>query len=251
MSPVHLPAPNGAVVVKTSNLSQETFAAFGDVIANPAPSLVPSAELEDLPPGAVLGNQGSALVYGNITNFTNLYSAAPSQVASRAAMRMFVCAPRALIPVPDGSLDGKLEVRILERHPYTSQTFIPLGLAAAEADETRYLVIVAPTLPPSSEDESLPVPSGENLPGRGLPDLRKIQAFVAKGSQAVTYGPGTWHAPMIVVGAKPISFVVAQFLNGVGAEDCQEAEWDAAKGQNITVEVPKEGRSHGLWSSKL
>jgi len=251
MSPMKLQSPNGHLVFKPSNLCQDTFAAFGDVIENPAPALVPSPHLKELPIGSVLGNQGSALVYGDVAKFTNLYTSAPSQVQSRPAMRMFVCAPRSLLPPHDSSSEGTLQVKILERHPYTSQTFIPLGLSAAEANEPRFLVIVAPTLPPSSEDESLPVPSGENLPGRGLPDLTNLRAFVAKGSQAVTYGPGTWHAPMIVVGKKPISFVVAQFLNGVGLEDCQEAEWEAAKGMDVTVTVPNVLQSQGLWTSKL
>ena len=251
MSPVRLRPTNGSLVLEPSNLCQETFAAFGDVIENPAPSLIPSSDLRELPPGAALGNQGSALVYANITNLTNLYASAPSKVQSRAAMRMFVCAPRPLLPVQDVSAEGKLRVMILERHPYTSQTFAPLGLSATEANETRYLVIVAPTLPPSSDDEGFPVPSAQNLPGRGLPDLTNIRAFVATGSQAVTYGPGTWHAPMIVVGKKPISFVVTQFLNGVGIEDCQEAEWNSENGIEVVIAVPKDLRSHGLWSSKL
>lgn len=252
MSPIRLPSPNDQFVIKPSNLCQEAFAEFGDVVENPAPSLVPSPHLKELPSGAVLGNQGSALVYGDITRFKNLYDSAPSQVRSKTAVRMFVCAPRPLLRVQDNnSLEGSLRLTILERHPYTSQTFIPLGLSAAEVNETRYLVIVAPTLPQSLADESLPVPSGKDLPGRGLPDLANIQAFIAKGSQAVTYGPGTWHAPMIVVGKKPVSFVVAQFLNGVGLEDCQEADWEAANGKGITVAVPKNAWSEGLWTSKL
>ena len=38
----------------------------------------------------------------------------------------------------------------------------------------------------------------------------------------MTYGAGTWHAPMIVIGDRPIDFVVVQFANEVGIEDCQE-----------------------------
>jgi ureidoglycolate lyase len=55
-----------------------------------------------------------------------------------------------------------------------------------------------------------------------LPDLKNLRAFVANGGQAVTYGAGTWHAPMIVIGDRPIDFVVVQFANEVGNEDCQE-----------------------------
>ena len=57
-----------------------------------------------------------------------------------------------------------------------------------------------------------------------MPDVRRIRAFVASAAQAVTYGAGTWHAPMVALGEEgtAIDFVVVQFANGVGVEDCQE-----------------------------
>tara|TARA_R110002060_G_scaffold28576_11_gene38706 strand:+ start:4811 stop:5266 length:456 start_codon:yes stop_codon:yes gene_type:complete len=122
-------------------------------------------------------------------------------------------------------MEGVFPVSILERHPYTTQTFIPLGLSPREAQNVRYLVIVAPSLPPSQADAELPVPKGDALPGRGFPDLGKVKAFIAHGGQAVTYGAGTWHAPMVVLGNKAVDFVVVQFANGVGVEDCQEVEF--------------------------
>ena len=156
---------------------------------------------------------------------------------------MFVCAPRTLLPRQLNSTDGVFPVEILERHPFTTQTFIPLGLSSSEANKARYLVVVAPSLPPSSADEYWPVPAvtanSGPLPGRGLPDLRKIRAFIADGSQAVTYGAGTWHAPMVAIGKNPISFVVVQFANGVGIEDCQEVVWKGGDGNGICAPVPK------------
>lgn len=88
--------------------------------------------------------------------------------------------------------------------------------------------------------------------GGGLPDLSKIRAFVARGDQGVTYGPGTWHAPMVVLGRESIDFVVVQYMNGVSNEDVQEVELEAgnAGGDGIVVcvegelvgdEVPKSG----------
>ncbi|KAG9247632.1 ureidoglycolate hydrolase-like protein [Calycina marina] len=242
MAPIRLQAPSTQSLSQLSLLSQDTFARFGDVIENPAPSLVPSKDLKVTPPGAVLGNQGSALVYSDVSIPTDLGG------TGKNVMRMFVCAPRSLQPSKDSSLAGILSITILERHPYTTQTFIPLGLSAAEAKETRYLVIVAPTLPPTLDDEHLPVPTKAK---RGLPDIRNIEAFTANGSQAVTYGPGTWHAPMIVVGKKPISFVVTQAVSGVAIKDCQEVDWKAEKGREVVVAVPKEVRSNSLWTSKL
>ncbi len=134
---------------------------------------------------------------------------------------MFVCAPRKLV-------DRKFKVEILERHPFTSQTFCPLGVSPDA--ETKYLVIVAPSLPPSPADTHLCCPP----PGRGSAELSKIKVFLATGDQAVTYAAGTWHAPMVVVGSEPIAFLVSQFVSGVAEEDCQEVVWDGDV--NVKVE---------------
>jgi len=72
-----------------------------------------------------------------------------------------------------------------------------------------------------------------------MPDLDRIQAFIARGDQAVTYGPGTWHAPMVVLGEKAIDFVVVQYANGVGEEDCQEVEIQGVggDGEGLAIEI--------------
>jgi ureidoglycolate lyase len=246
--PVVIARPQTPILLDAEGLRQEVFLTFGTVIENPLPTLVPTLHMKGLPPNAVQANQGSALKYLDVTYMRDFYHSAPSGVPAKAVMNMFVCAPRHLRPSQGRNIEGLLPVQILERHPYTTQTFIPLGISKSEAHKTRYLVIVAPSLPPSSGDEPFPVPEAPGLPGRGFPDLRKIKAFVARGSQAVTYGPGTWHAPMVVVGTKPIDFVVVQFANGVGLEDCQEVEWDAGKG-GVSVAVPRAERDQP--SSKL
>lgn len=58
-----------------------------------------------------------------------------------------------------------LSLSIMERHPLSSQAFIPLS-------DNPYLVIVAP---PGELDES------------------RIQVFKASPKQGVNYHPGTWH----------------------------------------------------------
>jgi ureidoglycolate lyase len=245
--PVVIAPPQGPILIDTEDLRQEAFSSFGTVIENPRPSLVPTPHLKELPPNAVQANQGSALKYLDVTSMRDLYHSAPSGASAKTVMNMFVCAPRKLIQSQGaGNIEGLLPIEILERHPYTTQTFIPLGISPSDAHEARYLVIVAPSLPPSAADSSLPVPEGSGLPGRGLPDLTKLKAFVAKGSQAVTYGAGIWHAPMVVVGSKPIDFVVVQFANEVGIEDCQEVKWDGQKG-GISVAVPGVTRDRLAW----
>lgn len=136
---------------------------------------------------------------------------------------MFVCGAREL---GGGGRNG-VQIKVLERHPFTSQTFIPLTADSSK----RYLVVVAPSLGPTPLDDSLPAPADA---GRGLPDVRRLLAFVATGDQAVTYAAGTWHAPMIALGPRDstVDFVVVQFANDVPVEDCQEvALEDGGKGE--------------------
>ena len=84
-------------------------------------------------------------------------------------------------------------VLLLERHPYSSQTFIPL-------DNTPYLVAVAP-------DDA-----------QGEPDLERLRAFVASGNQGVCYRSGVWHQGLSALRA-PAQFVVTMTLTGAGDDD--------------------------------
>ncbi|KZM22632.1 Ureidoglycolate lyase [Ascochyta rabiei] len=288
--PTSMPCPS--IRIPMELLTPTAFSQFGTVIENPATS--PSSKLpipqRVPPPKHVQANQGSATKYLHVTHMSNLYNLAPSKKPAKAVMNMFVCSPRNLrgnepgesMPSSWGDLDldededgngdykrQLLDVTILERHPFTTQTFIPIGLSQQDK-HTQYLVIVAPTLPASASKrhigrpppyptpvterkksfrdifararpapystEAIPPPSQfEKLhpsarpKGPGLPDLKNLRAFVATGSQAVTYGAGTWHAPMIVIGDRPVDFVVVQFANDVGVEDCQEVALQSGK----------------------
>lgn len=263
-------------LVPIEQLSQSAFEPFGTIIANPA--------THGSPQQGVSANQGSALKYADMTDLTNHYVLAPSRIPAKPAVTMFVCSPRKLDHAEDAAKQ-LFKVEILERHPFTSQTFVPLGLAASDGN-TAYLVVVAPTLssslnakgeeiqppyprpaprrkrslkerllggrpnpftndytsrttPPTSSSSSLSRAT-LNPKGLGMPDLHKVRAFIARGDQAVTYGPGTWHAPMVVLGARPVDFVVVQYSNGVPLEDCQEVKLRADGGQGVAVVVEED-----------
>ncbi|KAK4126663.1 ureidoglycolate hydrolase [Parathielavia appendiculata] len=261
MQPSDTRPANRDIVIHAARLTREAFAPFGDVIENPQPGVHPSSiakSSQPLPCNGVSANQGSAIKFQHVSRQLNLYDQAPSRRPGAAIMSIFRCAARARIPdllpatapiqtpapIPAGTTDleplpSAFPVTILERHPFTTQTFIPF----TANPNNRYLVIVAPSLPlspptPSSSNEketTLPVPASSPpsssyfrpLPGSGKPDLRRLRAFVATATQAVTYGAGTWHAPMVALGEKgteAMDFVVVQFANGVALEDCQEVE---------------------------
>lgn len=199
-----------------------------------------------LPFDAISANQGTAIQYQHVTHMVNTYSQAPSGASGAAVMSMFVCAARKLQGQRPGkpgkvqssssssSSSSYFEVNILERHPYTTQTFAPLSTSGSKSSEGQhcYLVIVAPNLKtaPASLESSVSNP----------PDLLGLKAFVATTNQAVTYGAGTWHAPMVALGQEgmALDFVVTQFKNGVGSEDCQIVTFGTSVDGAICVAVP-------------
>lgn len=224
-------------------LTPESFAPYGTAVTPPLPRdfSVPPASVSQLYPSnptPVLANQNSALKYSPISPLLDNYGGnCPSGKSSAGRMTMFSCFPRKL-RYNRQSGGEVFDVRILERHPFTTQTFSPLDLSSrahAGGDaEPVFLVVVAPTLKGHTATATT-VKDGktETVTIRDPPDLKNLKAFVARGNQAVTYGAGTWHAPMVVVGNRRVDFLVVQFMNGVGDEDCQEA----AFGEGITVDL--------------
>ena len=108
------------------------------------------------------------------------------------------------------------------------------------------LIVVAPTLPQPTTSPANP------------PDLTCIRAFVApldnplSQNTAVTYAPGTWHAPMIVLGSKRVDFLVTQFANGVTDDDVQEVLIGSGPDEAILSEQETKVREYeGLRSVEV
>ena len=88
-----------------------------------------------------------------------------------------------------------IEVVKMERHPKSSQSFLPL-------DCDRYLVIVA-------------TPTEAN----GPPNLSTLQAFTVPGTMGINYNVGTWHFPLTSLD-RPASFGLLMYMDGgPGDED--------------------------------
>lgn len=88
---------------------------------------------------------------------------------------------------------GALRVHQMERHAFSSQSFIPLG-------PVRWLVIVAPHA------------------AEGGPDMARAEAFVASHGQGVTYGADVWHHPLTVLDA-PGRFAVVMWRDGTATDE--------------------------------
>ncbi|MCJ1359703.1 MAG: Ureidoglycolate lyase [Icmadophila ericetorum] len=219
--------PARSRIINVRPLSKAAFAPFGHVIENPSGQT--DEDISSTIPASA--NQGTALVYSNISPVTTKYSESSNNASSGVVMSLFSCSPRQVKSATDlenlshsETVTGFLDLSVLERHPYTTQTFIPLGLDR-DSSSVAYLVVVAPTiLGPSKE--------------AGLPDFSSVQAFLGRGSQAVTYGVGTWHAPMIVIGDSHINFVVVQYKNHIPQDDCEELEFVSSDESGIQIAMP-------------
>ena len=84
--------------------------------------------------------------------------------------------------------DRPLRSDYLERHQFSSQTFVPL-------DVERWLIVVAPHAV------------------AGGPDASGMKAFIATGKQGVTYRPDTWHHGLTVLD-RPGRFAVFMWRDG-------------------------------------
>jgi ureidoglycolate lyase len=86
-----------------------------------------------------------------------------------------------------------LAITTLERHPFSAQTFVPLGTS-------RYLAIVCGAAPD------------------GLPDLATLRCFIAGPHQGVTFARNVWHHPMTVLD-EAMEFAVAMATTGRQDDD--------------------------------
>ena len=115
--------------------------------------------------------------------FGHVLATAPSAVApegrSPTAGAVFE-----VVTAPGPTAAETHTVGLMERHPLSTQAFVPL-------DRAPYLVMVAPDA------------------ADGGPDLDRLAAFVVPGDVGVQYRVGLWHTPMtsLVAGARLVLHV--------------------------------------------
>lgn len=87
-----------------------------------------------------------------------------------------------------------LRSKVMERHAFSSQSFLPLDVA-------RWLVVVAPDA------------------GDGGPDMARARAFLAGPHQGVTLRMGVWHHPLTVLEREAQIAIVMWRTGGAGDEE--------------------------------
>jgi ureidoglycolate lyase len=140
----------------TERLTAEAFAPYGEVIAVPAEP----------------GRQYYSAALGN------------ARAAARPSLSISMKQPVAGLP---------LEATLLERHEFSSQTFVPVDVA-------RWLIVVCPHAP------------------SGGPDAARARAFLAGPDQGVTYRMNTWHHGLTVLD-RPARFAVFMWLDGTSGDE--------------------------------
>jgi ureidoglycolate lyase len=135
--------------VTAEPITAEAFAPFGDLLETPG-------EGRRLDFAAALGNE---------------------RATARTNLAVVQALPQ---PLP-------LTVALMERHPHSSQAFMPL-------DIDRFLIAVCPD-------------------GGGVPDLSGLRAFIASRTQGINYHAGTWHHPMTALG-RPATFAMLIWEDG-------------------------------------
>jgi ureidoglycolate lyase len=156
------------IILRTNPLNAESFAPYGEVI---------ETDSRDYR----LINDGTCRRFDGLANVDVL------EAGGRPLLSVFEASPRAL----------PLRVRVLERHPLSSQAFFPL-------QPEPFLVIVA-------ADGVQPIAD-------------RIRVYLSTGRQGVNYRRNTWHHSLIAVGQ------VSRFLvvdRGGPRENCEEMAVDA------------------------
>jgi ureidoglycolate lyase len=157
------------VIITPKPLTSDAFSAFGDVIE--ASDKAKSFEIND----------------GFTQRFHDLAHVDVSDDGGHPLINIFRSTP---LPQP-------IAIKMMERHPYGSQAFIPLG-------QNPYLVVVAP---------------------KGDFDVNKLEVFIAESKQGVNYHKGTWHHYCLALHDESDFLVVDR---GGKGDNCDVVELDGA-----------------------
>ncbi|KAG0294622.1 Allantoicase [Linnemannia gamsii] len=188
------------LTIEAEPITKEAFAPWGQVI-----------EVPTYDPNSIKVNQGTAEKFSQIGQFSNLrsYALNDDSIVANGNKSLDKTCPEDHKPATANIAifqcykpveTTELGVRLLERHAYSSQMFVPMG----GDGNGGFVVVVA-----------------KDRTSDGNPDLSTLKAFTVANSQGINYKPNVWHHPMIVTG-RPVTFLTITHESGVGRDDCEE-----------------------------
>ena len=167
------------LILTPEALTAENFSQFGQVI---------SCEQKD----CLTINNGYAKKYPDLATIDT------QENGGTTAVHIFVAKKRQF----------PLQIKMLEKHPFFSQTFIP-------KDNQPFLVVVTP---PSDE-----------------PNIEDIRSFISNGEQGVNYSRGVWHFPLISVN-DDTQFIVIDRRHDIDSDYIEQCIVHPIEDSNITLE---------------
>ena len=146
-------------------LTPEAFASYGQVLQAYSDHAAVPKGIRITP-----ANGGTASKFHKLSL---LHSTYPESSRATSGISIYRCKP-----ITDVAENGTTPLKVLERHPFTNQAFIPMG--RGNGDEAlgdpsdKYLVVVAKN---GSDDK---------------PDIQTLRGFVATAAQGIVYEAGIW-----------------------------------------------------------
>jgi len=160
---------NKQQIITPKPLTSEAFSAFGDVIE-------------------VSNNANNFSINDGFTQrYHDIAKVDVNDKQGHAIISIFRSTP----------LAQPIALKMMERHPYGSQAFIPMG-------ENPYLIVVAPA---------------------GEFELNNIEVFIANSNQGVNYHKGTWHHFCLALVSESDFLVVDR---GGKGDNCDVLELDGS-----------------------
>ena len=156
-----------AALLRAVPLTGEAFAPYGDVIET-------------------AGRDWRWINDGTCRRYDDLAPVDVAEAEGRPLISIFRASPR---PLP-------FKVTVLERHPLSSQAFVPL-------DRRPFLIVVAADGP--------------------APVAARIRAFLSRDGQGVNFRRNTWHSPLVALG-DTCDFLVVD--RGGDGDNCEQAGVD-------------------------
>ena len=161
-------------------LTVENFANFGEVVT------IQSKESRTI-------NDGYAEKYADIASLDT------SEDQGQTSVHIFVAKSRQF----------PLQISMLEKHPFFSQTFIP-------RHSSPFLVVVAP-------------------PAK-TPSIENLRAFITNGEQGINYSRGVWHFPLISMDDNS-QFIVIDRKHNEDLDTIEQCEEISLDDVNVTLEL--------------